>query len=211
MEWRAVGQQGEHFRAQVEERPGWYWFYRPLNTGPRSCDPERGVLLPVLVHQGGRLQSPLSDLTSLDTQDLVPADAQAGRRYQSWFAGPLPGPSARTHHLRKVPGQPLQGAVPTGDGWWWCRTRGPLHHVDAAGVGPIYIRAGSGGIPWVYPAAFPDGAPADVMELGFAEPLVSEQGVIDHSGEHCRTEAELFGRVAAHPPVPARFLVAGPA
>ncbi|MCK6504615.1 hypothetical protein L6R53_14620 [Myxococcota bacterium] len=211
MEWRAVGSQGEHFRARAETDPGWYWFYRPLNTGPRACDPERGVLLPVLVHADGRLQSPLTDLGGSTAADLVPADEHTGQRYQSWFAGPLPGPGARTHHLRKEPGQAPIGTPPSGDGWWWCRTRGPLHHVDAQGVGPIYIRAGSGGIPWVYPAAFPDGAPADVMELGFAEPLVSEHGLIDQSGEHGRTEAELFGRVAAHPPVPARFLIAGPA
>lgn len=209
MEWRAVGQEGELFRAQAEAAPGWYWFYRPLNTGPRTCDPERGVLLPVLIHPDGGVQSPLTDLRSLSAEDLVPADEHSGLRYQSWYAGPMSGPGARTHHLHKPVGQPLVGALPTGDGWWWCRTQAPLHHVDAQGVGPIYIRAGSGGIPWVYPAAFADGGPADVIELGFAEPLVSDAGIIDQSGEHGRTQAELFGRVDAPPPVPSRFLAAG--
>lgn len=80
MEWRAVGQRGEVFRAQAEAAPGWYWIHRPLNTGPRSCDPTRGVILPVLVHPDGRVQSPLTDLRGLSPEDLVPADETTGRR-----------------------------------------------------------------------------------------------------------------------------------
>ena len=40
-----------------------------------------------------------------------------------------------------------------------------------------------------------DGKPADVWELGFAEPLLSPGGIIDASGEVERREAEFFGAI----------------
>ena len=208
MAWRTVGQQGETFRAQVETQPGWYWVYRPLNLGPRAYDPEQGVVLPVLVDQGGHLHSPLTDLQDLSPDQLVPLDAPRGLRFTTFFWGPV-APGEPSGRLSKQPGQPLQGQPPAQDGWYWCRTRAPLNHVDAQGIGPIYVVHQADGRAWVYPAAFADGRPCDVFELGFAEPLVSEGGLIDASGEVGRHEAELFGPIQAPPPLPGRFPVAG--
>lgn len=206
MAWRTVGHEGEVFRAQVEAAPGWYWVHRPLNLGPRSVDPERGVVLPVHVDARGHLTSPLSDLQDLSADALVVPDAARGVRHLTFFWGPV-APGAPSGHLVKRPGQPLSGTLP-GPGWHWCRTAAPLLHVDAQGIGPIYVVEEADGRRWVYPAAFADGRPCDVFELGFAEPFVSEGGLIDASGEVGRHEAWLYGPVAAPPPLPGRFPVA---
>lgn len=203
MQWLTVGQKGAAFRAQVEAQPGWYWIYRPLNIGPRAYDAERGVVLPVWVGADGRLSSPLTDLQDLSADDLVPADDRAQVRYQSFYCGPItPGPLTST--LVKAPGEAAQGQAPARAGWTWCRTQAPLAHVDAQGIGPIYTVLRDGET-WVYPAAFADGAPCDVFELGFAEPLVSEGGIIDASGSVGRTRAEFHGPIEPHPELPGRF------
>ncbi len=208
MQWLTVGREGEAFRTQVEANPGWYWMYRPLNVGPRAYDSSRGVVIPVHVDADGKVGSPLTDLQSLRTGDLVLSDDTDGRRYQSFFCGPIqPGPlSAR---LEKHAGQPARGEAPTTSGWVWCRTRAPLNHVDGDGIGPIFLVQRPDGATWVYPAAFHDGRPCDVFELGFAEPLVSDGGIIDASGDVGRHVAEFFGPIDPHPDLPGRFPLVG--
>lgn len=206
MQWLTVGQQGAAFRARVEQQPGWYWVYRPLNVGHRAYDPGRGVVLPIWVGPDGRLSSPLTDLQGLSADDLVPPDDGRGVRYQTFFAGPVaPGPVHST--LVKEPGQPLVGTPPARGGWTWCRTQAPLAHVDDQGIGPVFMADRCNDGLWVYPAAFADGAPCDVFELGFAEPLISDGGVIDASGSVGRFRAELCGTIQPHPPLPGSFPV----
>ncbi len=203
MHWQTVGAAGVTFIDQAERAPGWYWMVRPLNTGPRSCDPDRPVLLPILVSADGVVSSPLSDLTALRADDLVLVDDARGQRFQSWFCGPI-APGAPSGQLARSPDGTVEGTPPA-PGWSWCRTTVGLQHVDADGIGPIYVvDRGEEGL-WVYPAAFADGRPCDVFELGFAEPLVSAGGVIDASGTLGRHRAEFFGAIAAPPPLPADF------
>lgn len=209
LQWLSVGHDGSSFRTQAEAEPGWYWVYRPLNTGPRAYDAEQGVILPVFVGADGTVRSPLTDLRDLSADSLVPTDDDDGLRYLTFFAGPVqPGESTGT--LEHVPGSHTKGAVPLADGWYWVRTRAPLQHVDADGIGPIYKVHGPDGS-MVYPAAFADGRPCDVFELGFAEPLVSHGGIIDASGTVKRHHIEFFGLIDAPEALPGRFPVSRPA
>ncbi|MCB9778621.1 MAG: hypothetical protein H6742_08680 [Alphaproteobacteria bacterium] len=209
LQWLSVGHDGSSFRAQAEEHPGWYWVYRPLNTGPRAYDADQGVILPVYVHADGTVQSPLTDLRDLSADSLVPTDEDAGLRYLTFYAGPL-APGEQTASLEHVPGSHTKGSVPLADGWYWVRTEAPLLHVDADGIGPIYKVHADGGA-MVYPAAFGTGRPCDVFELGFAEPLVSEGGIIDASGTIKRHRIAFFGMIDAPDALPGRFPVSKPA
>ncbi|MEC8424298.1 MAG: hypothetical protein VX000_11010 [Myxococcota bacterium] len=203
MEWEHAGQDGGAFRDRAEATPGWYWVCRPQNIGERAYDPDKPVVLPIYVRPDGTVQSPLSDLESLDADALACQDEEAGVTWGTYFAGPIgPGPLEGTLEAGK--GYPPSGFFPPTPGWRWCRTRGPLFHVDADGVGPVYLHTGPDGDPWVYSAARPGGAPVDIFELGFTEPLVSNNGVVDGEGEAGRKEADWFGPIVAPetPPPP---------
>lgn len=203
MEWEHAGQDGGAFRDRAEKTPGWYWVCRPQNIGDRAYDIGKPVMLPIYVRPDGTVQSPLSDLESLDAHALACQDEEAGVTWGTFFAGPLePGPLEGTLEAGK--GYPPSGFFPPTPGWRWCRTRGPLFHVDADGVGPVYLHTGPDGDPWVYSAARPGGTPVDIFELGFTEPLVSNNGVVDGEGEAGRKEADWFGPIAAPetPPPP---------
>jgi hypothetical protein len=200
LEWQPAGTNGDIFRAQVEGHPGWYWVCRPDNVGQHAYDASRAVALPVLVRADGTVQSPLSDLQSLDAGDLACHDEATGVTWGMLWAGPI-RPGALIGTLEAGKGRPPAGLQPD-TGWWWCRTRGPLFHVDADGIGPVYLHD-RGGERWVYSAARPGGQPVDIFELGFTEPLVSNNGVIDGEGEADRKEADWFGPIAlpdADPP-----------
>jgi hypothetical protein len=204
MEWEHAGQQGEVFRERAEMRPGWYWVCRPQNVGDRAYDAGKPVMLPILVKDDGSVQSPLSDLDSLEAGALACHDEDAGVTWGTFFAGPLSaGPLEGTLEAGK--GVPPSGFFPPTPGWRWCRTRGPLFHVDAGGVGPVYLHDGPDAVAWVYSAARPDGAPVDIFELGFTEPLVSNNGVIDGEGEAGRKEADWFGDIPAPTDPPPAF------
>ena len=204
MEWQHAGQDGEIFRERVEASPGWYWVCRPQNVGDRAYDPEKPVMLPILVHEDGSVQSPLSDLDSLDTHALACHDEDAGVTWGTFFAGPLT-PGSMEGTLEAGKGSPPSGFNPPTPSWRWCRTRGPLFHVDADGVGPVYLHEGPDGETWVYSAARPGGAPVDIFELGFTEPLISNNGVIDGEGEAGRKEADWFGAIAIPETLPPAF------
>ena len=200
MDWQRAGKDAEAFRAAAQQNPGWYWVYRPLNIGGRAFDPSKGIRLPVIVHADGQVDSPLADFAHLD--QAVCEDDDSNVVYDTWFSGPV-APGARTGALSKQPGQPAQGAAPAAPGWYWCRTQAPLKHVDGEGIGPIYLENNDGTV-WVYPAAT-TGAAMDVFELGFAEPLVSDGGVIDASGAVQRHQAEFFGAIAEPSALPDGF------
>lgn len=204
MEWEHAGQDGEVFRGRVENAPGWYWVCRPQNVGDRAYDPGKPVMLPILVRADGSVQSPLSDLDSLDAEALCCKDEEAGVTWGTWFAGPIT-PGALEGTLEAGKGSPPSGFSPPTPSWRWCRTRGPLFHVDADGIGPVYLHAGPDGETWVYSAARPGGAPVDIFELGFTEPLVSNNGVIDGEGEAGRKEADWFGAIGAPTAAPPAF------
>ena len=146
------------------------------------------------------MQSPLSDLDSLDTHALA-CRRDAGVTWGT-ASGPLtPGSMEGTLEAGKGAPERFQ---PSGLAWRWCRTRGPLFHVDADGVGPVYctrVRTARRG----YSAARPGGAPVDIFELGFTEPLISNNGVIDGEGEAGRKEADWFGAIAIPETLPPAF------
>ena len=194
MEWRSGGVDGGLFRADALARPGWYWVLRPRNEGERRYDAQVGILLPVLVRGDERVVSPLADLRDLSPSSLTCLDEDTGHRYGTFYVGPV-APGALVGRLRHSPGQGFEGYVPDQAGWVWVRTRAPLQHVDADGVGPIFLRSERGGPLYAYAAERTDGKAADVWELGFAEPLLSPGGIIDASGEVERREAEFFGAI----------------
>jgi hypothetical protein len=199
MQWSEAGAQGENFRAQALEQPGWYWVCRPLMTGEREYDGDSSIVLPVYV-RGSTLHSPLTDLRSLAAADLAPRDSSSGHTFRTWYAGPV-APGAASGTLRV--GAAADAPRPSAPGWYWARTTAPLLHVDENGIGPVYLYE-RGGQVWVYSASRPDGHPVDVFELGFAEPLLTAAGVIDGNGDAGRTQAEFFGPIAApsEPPPP---------
>ena len=199
MLWQQSGPHGEDFASQISSEPGWYWVFRPRTLGPGRYKQGEGMLL--LVHAGanGRLVSPLADLRS--ASDLVCLDSSSGDRLQGWFAGPV-GPGPQDGFL-SLDGS-RTGNVPEA-GWFWCRTETPLMLVDEQGIGPIFVSAGRDAKPWVWLATRRDGTPLDVGELGFAEPLITDKGVIDGAGDVGRVEATFHGRISVPMGVPAAF------
>lgn len=199
MLWQQSGPRGEQFAAQISSEPGWYWVYRPRTLGPGRYAQGKGMLL--LVHAGadGRIVSPLADLRG--PGDLVCTDARSEARLQGWFAGPV-SPGEQEGFLA-LDGR-RKGAIPS-QGWHWCRTETPLQLVDEHGIGPVFIDEGRDGRPWVWLATNREGKPVDVGELGFAEPLSTERGIIDGAGEVGRSEAAFHGRISVPMGVPAAF------
>lgn len=201
MEWRFAGEDGAVFQAAASQNPGWWWIFRPRNEGGHRYDPTIGLLMPIWC-DGARVLCPLADLRELG--DMVCEDLDRGLRYGTFFAGPIaPGPSEGSLSLHHGLARGFQPPAP---GWRWCRTRAPLQHVDADGIGPIYLRQGRDGRVWVWPAVSV-GGPLDIWELGFSEPLVTPHGVIDGDGEAGRVEAEFFGPIPEPPTPPAEFPV----
>ncbi len=199
MLWQQSGSNGENFTNQISTEPGWYWVYRPRTLGPGRYDQGVGMLLLVHARPDGTLVSPLADLRG--GSGLVCTDAGSGDRLQGWFAGPVsPGAAEGTVSMDGS----RTGQVPE-QGWHWCRTETPLLHVDADGIGPIFVSGGRDGKPWVWLATDREGKPLDVGELGFAEPLVTERGVIDGAGEVGRRSAAFHGRISVPMGVPAAF------
>lgn len=199
MIWNQSGAEGSDFKAKAAAEPGWYWVFRPRNLGPNHYDAEDGMVLLVWADDDGGVHSPLADLRG--AADMSCRDDRSGQVLQSWFAGPV-APS-RSSGFLALDGR-RTGEVPK-SGWQWCRTEVPLNHVDAGGIGPIFIAEGRDGSPWVWLATRRDGTPVDVGELGFAEPLINERGVIDGHGDVGRVQAEFFGRIASPMGVPAAF------
>jgi len=199
MMWQRAGETGEQFVAKTREQPGWYWIFRPRNLGPGRYAEDDGMLLLVHVDASGQLHSPLADFSKAEA--MVVRNLVGGQTLQSWFAGPV-SPGAHAGFLSSDGRR--SGSIPA-EGWHWCRTQTPLEHVDADGVGPIYLAPGRDGRPWVWLSSKRDGSPVDVGELGFAEPLLTEQGVIDSAGEVGRTQAEFLGRIPLPVGVPAGF------
>ena len=199
--WSNAGDSGEHLIQAGRRAPGWYWILRPHHQGPGQYDPSMPVLSLIHISPTGALSSPLADLRDLDSEQLAPRDA-AGVRYPSWFAGPTtPGGPSGT--LRVVgPERRVEGEAPPVPGWYWCRTNpeAPLQHVDGEQIGPIYLDMLEGSI-HVWSSATLHGRPIDVGELGFSEPLTSEGGIIDASGELGRNAVEFFGSIRV-PPLP---------
>jgi hypothetical protein len=171
------------------------------------------VLCLVHVDAHGELLSPLADLRSLEHGDLTCLDASTGRRFGTFFAGPIaPGEVSGAVRARVVDdtvAAQFAGEAPAVPGWAWCRTNdeAPLLLVDAQGVGPIYLEADADGVVRVFLATDLHGRSVDVGEFGFSEPLVSRGGVIDESGELGRHEAEFHGPVTLPPPLPRTFPV----
>jgi hypothetical protein len=205
--WTSAGPTGQRFLDAARAAPGWYWILRPHQDGPGRYDPATPVASLVHVFADDRISSPLADLRALDPEQLAPLDGR-GRRFPSLFAGPVrPGASEGTIRVTRRADPPeVEGELPATPGWYWCRTNeeAPLLHVDADGIGPIYVDRLDGAI-HVWSAATLDGRPVDVGELGFSEPLVSPGGIIDASGELGRVAVELFGAIAL-PPLPAEPL-----
>lgn len=190
--WQAAGQTGERLREAVQAQPGWWWVLRPQEDGARAYRPDLGVRLPVWFGPDGRVRSPLADLRDLRPESLCCTDEHRRVRYGTFFAGPVhPGPLEG--QVRADPSGHPQGLVPD-PGWRWCRTHAPLQHVDAQGIGPVYLRRREDTM-WVYAAESVNGDAVDLWELGFAEPLTSSGGVIDASGELGRVRAEFFGPI----------------
>ncbi|MCB9760826.1 MAG: hypothetical protein H6739_13395 [Alphaproteobacteria bacterium] len=204
MQWQSAGADGGVFREQAQAKPGWYWVYRPRNVGERAYDPDVGVLLPVFVRADGSLSSPLAELVDLTDESLTCLDAGRGVRWGTFFCGPIQ-PGEEVGVLRLTGDGRAEGFIPRRLGWWWCRAHAPLMHVDGQGVGPIFLARGRDGRIWVYPASTSDGGALDIWELGFSEPLVTDQGVIDGAGEAGRTEARFFGQIPAPPALPGAF------
>ncbi|MEL6189230.1 MAG: hypothetical protein AAFU79_31800, partial [Myxococcota bacterium] len=204
--WKTVGDAGEDFRTAVRAQPGWYWLLRPHQEGPGRYDGATPVVCPIHVFADGRVSSPLADLRSLGEDQLSPRDAR-GVRFPSYFAGPIrPGRSSGGLRVERTSdGHRMEGEFPSVPGWYWCRTNSeaPLLHVDEEAIGPIYLAREAGGSIHVWSTATLDGQPIDVGELGFSEPLTSEGGVIDQSGELGRVAVEFFGALEVPPSPPA--------
>ena len=205
MDWQGVGHDGSTFREQVAASPGWYWVCRPLQLGPGSFDPAQPIVMPVWVDEEGQIHSPLTDLASLDESALLCPSQTPGARYETFFAGPVhPGALAGRLRAPESDDAPI-GWMPDTLGWHWCRTHGPLQHVDQDGVGPVFMARSAKGEVCVYAASTPAGQAVDIFEIGFTEPLVTRWGVIDATGEAGRREAEFFGPIAAPTTAPPAF------
>lgn len=209
--WKSVGETGDIFREITAATPGWYWILRPHQAAPGQYEASTPVVCPIHVFSDGHISSPLADMRGLDEGQLAPRDV-GGQRFASFFAGPIhPGSSSGGIRVeRTAEGYHVDGEPPTVPGWYWCRTNteAPLLHVDADRVGPIYLDRLEGGDIHVWSAATlgqrtehgqAAGRPIDVGELGFAEPLTSEGGVIDASGELGRVAVEFFGAIQLPP------------
>ncbi len=211
MEWKIAASETNALRDASAHAPGWYWILRPKNLGRNHYDAEVGVLCLVHVRADGSVLSPLSDLRALEHGDLTCLDAGSGRRFATFFAGPVvPGEISGVVRARVVDAavtMQTSGEVPPIPGWSWCRTNAeaPLLLVDEQGVGPVYLEADGEGVVRVFLAADTRGISSDVGEFGFSEPLVSRGGVIDESGELGRQEAEFHGTIAAPPRPPSTF------
>ncbi|MCB9682615.1 MAG: hypothetical protein H6733_14210 [Alphaproteobacteria bacterium] len=213
MEWKVAAAETNAFRDAAARTPGWYWVLRPKNLGRNAYDTDVGMLCLVWVGADGRLLSPLADLRALEHGDLTCLDAGSGKRFGTYFAGPVtPGEVCGAVRARVVDDAvtaQFAGEAPTVPGWSWCRTNAeaPLLLVDGDGIGPVYLEEDADGVVRVFLAADTLGHSVDVGEFGFSEPLVSRGGVIDESGELGRNEAEFFGAVTAPPPAPSSFPV----
>lgn len=213
MEWKVAASETNALREAAARAPGWYWVLRPKNLGRHQYDPDVGVLCLVLVGADGSLVSPLADFRALEHGDLTCLDAGTGRRFATFFAGPVkPGEVSGVVRARLVDDAvtaQVSGEEPTAPGWWWCRTNAeaPLLLVDRDGIGPVFLERDGEAVVRVFLAADTRGHSADVGEFGFSEPLVSRGGIIDESGELGRNEAEFHGRIAAPPAPPSTFPV----
>lgn len=211
MDWiRAVD--GENaFKKAVSAEPGWYWVYRPKSQGLNAYHESKGVLCLVYINAEGELISPLADFRSLSDDDLVCFDDASGRRFVTYFAGPVsPGDHTGTLKARfdgQAQADVVSGEIPKAPTWAWCKTNeeAPLLLVDEAGIGPIFLQRSEGGVDEVYLATDEAGQSVDVGEFGFAEPLVSTGGIIDSTGQLGRVEVQFFGSVAAAPALPQAF------
>lgn len=204
--WRSAGETGEVFREASSTEPGWYWVLRPHQAAPGQYEAVTAVVCPVYISRAGQLSSPLADMRSLDEGQLSPRDVR-GQRFPSYFAGPIrPGSSTGGLRVEQTSeGFHVDGEHPAVPAWYWCRTNAeaPLLHVDEDQIGPIYLDRLEGGAVHVWSAATTEGRPIDVGELGFSEPLTSEGGVIDASGELGRVAVEFFDAIHLPPPPPA--------
>lgn len=213
MEWKIAAAETNALREAGQREPGWYWVARPKNLGRHAYDPEVGVLCLVLVGADGSLLSPLADFRALEHGDLTCYDADTGRRFATFFTGPVqPGLVSGVVRARVVDDRvvaQVSGDEPPVPGWSWCRTNpeAPLQLVDGTGVGPVFLERDGDGVVRVFLATDSRGRSADVGEFGFSEPLVSRGGVIDESGELGRVEAEFHGTILLPPPVPTTFPV----
>ncbi len=198
--WRSAGPDGAALRAAAAAEPGWYWVQRPLAVGPGHFDGAARVQLPIWIGPDLRVQSPLTELSDLSAASLCPEDESTGSAWETLYAGPI-SPGAPSGSLAVRADGPPVGEAPRQAGWWWCRTVGPLLHVDPDGIGPIYLAYGADGQLMVYAAAAADGRGVDLIELGFAEPLVARWGLIDAQGEAGRTEAHFYGPIPRPAPL----------
>ncbi len=211
MEWTVAAAESNTFREAVDKAPGWYWVLRPRMLARHHYDPSAGVLCLVHAGPGGRLLSPLADLRALEHGDLTCLDEASGKRFVTYFAGPVAAGeitgAVRARVVEDVVQPRYDGVAPEVPGWAWCRTNpeAPLKLIDERGIGPVYLERDPEGVVRVYLAADTAGGSVDVGEFGFSEPLVSRGGVIDESGELGRSEAEFFGEVPAPPKAPSAF------
>lgn len=213
MEWKVAAHDHNAFRDAAARQPGWYWVLRPKALGRHAYDPEVGILCLVHVSEAGGLLSPLADLRALEHGDLTCLDHASGKRFGTWFAGPVfPGEvsgAVRARVVDEAVSAQHTGDIPGVPGWHWCRTNpeAPLLLVDAQGVGPVFLEEDADGVVRVFLATDTRGRSVDVGEFGFSEPLVSRGGVIDESGELGRNEAEFHGPVVLPPATPRAFPV----
>lgn len=215
MKWTVAAADSNAFREAADRAPGWYWVLRPRMLARRAYDGGRGVLCLVHVKPGGEVLSPLADFRALEFGDLTCVDEASGRRYVTYFAGPVaPGEmtgAVRARVVDEVVQPRFDGESPEVPGWSWCRTNpeAPLLLVDERAIGPVYLERDAEGVVRVYLASDTEGRSVDVGEFGFSEPLVSRGGVIDESGELGRCEAEFFGAVPSPPEPPRNFQTLG--
>lgn len=211
MTWKACWDGGNRFVEAARKQPGWYWMLRPRSLGRRRYDPDSGVMCLVHMDGRGKLLSPLADLRDADLDGLTCRDDHDSVRYGTWFLGPItPGTVTGAVRARRAEDgvtPQVTGDMPAVPGWHWCRTNAeaPLLLVDADAIGPVYLEHDADGVIRVFLAADTAGNSVDVGEFGFSEPLVSEGGVIDESGELGRVEAEFFGAIKRPGDVPRTF------
>ncbi|MED5371672.1 MAG: hypothetical protein VX899_11695 [Myxococcota bacterium] len=190
------------FSDHAKRQPGWYWVLRPRQVGPRAYDARDGVLCLVLAKADGSIASPLADLRELSEHDLTCVDDDSGARFPTWFFGPVtPGAQSAVVTASESGAMQVEGSAPSCPGWHWVRTNdeAPLMLVDEQGIGPIFLIHDDAEQIQVYLAQTVSGEAVDVGEFAFAEPLVSEGGVIDASGSLGRVKAFFHGAL----PVPA--------
>jgi len=213
MAWKRAHGGNLALKTAAADAPGWYWIYRPQNEGRRSYDAGHGVLCMVYLGGDGSLLSPLADMRSLDADGVTCFNQSTGEHFDTWFSGPVqPGAYEGTVRAQLTPdgvAPQVRGRQPGVPGWAWCKTNNeaPLLLVDQTGIGPVFLAPDVAGTTQVYLAADGQGNSVDVGEFGFAEPLVSEGGVIDASGELGRVEAQFFGAIPVPEALPAGFPV----